>query len=736
MAALATLAVSLGLGGSFRQTLINEQFIVACWPLHEIASQRAKNIVRNRLHGFYGGANVTRGQVLGLPEGGIGALFGVTGYMEVADDSADAQTLNMSLSLGDFDIYFLFRTSTNDATLRCIAQKQETNTSGNGWRVGIQNGALVGFLRVSGVNIFTVTSGSGLADGNFHLGHLCYRPSVGRAEWFVDGVSSGSAVTGVTTEPQVTGGNLRLALHNDNTGQFLGTLGYVAIGREGNATLSTTLQTCRAWTALGRDVVADRGISLRYGIPGNGPTDRVASTGTLQFALDNSTRNSARLQGYYSPGHANCRAGFDLSIPVQLAFTYNGTTYYKFRGSIKSIQPMPWSRSKREVLVTCVDWMDVIADTLLADLETQIDRQSWEVFGEIVDRALKPPVNTNVAINSDVFAFALDNSKSESMSGLAEFQRITNSSFDKIFIQGDTSSGGLLRFQRRYDVQAVTPSAQFDNTMSALQFTYDRSAIVNIARPTYTPRTTGGSPVTLFDQQTTPLIRAGDTAVLGGAYTDPADPSAVRVGLNPTIAPTYAFTFNSAADGSGTDLTSSVLIVTDAGANSIEFTITNNSGVDGYVTQLSISGYPIYFYRPESPKYEDGDSVREHGPRKVDFEMPYQSDPDDAIAAARHVVESRKGRLSQVRSMRVFGDGDATRMTHVLAREVGHQIQLREAVITGSTYANFYIQEVALNVRPDGRIDATWALAPVNHVGGWWRLGTSALGTNTQLAWA
>jgi hypothetical protein len=46
-----------------------------------------------------------------------------------------------------------------------------------------------------------------------------------------------------------------------------------------------------AWTDVSADVLSD--LSCTYGISGGGPTDRVASTGSLTFQLDNSASNSA-----------------------------------------------------------------------------------------------------------------------------------------------------------------------------------------------------------------------------------------------------------------------------------------------------------------------------------------------------------------------------------------------------------------------------------------------------------
>lgn len=728
--------IEAGLGGSFRQTLVNEEHIVACWPLAEVASGSARNIVRNRLHGTYTGGPA-RGVSLGLPEGGMGVTFTGADYVEVPDDSADALLLNMSLASGDFDAYFLFSTSTNDGTLRCIVHKQTSGSASNGWYCAFQNGALKGFLRVAGVTIFTVTSASGLADGQIHLAHLNYRASSNTAQWYVDGGASGSSAAG-STEPAVVGGALRIGMFNDGAGGFIGTIGYVTIGREGNASLSATLQTQRDWTDLTEDVRLTRGINVRYGIPGTGPNDRVANIGSLIFALDNSPRNSGSQQSWYSPGHASARSGFDLSIPIRFSVTFNGTTYYKFRGVVKDVQPIAGVNETQEVLVTCVDWMDVAADTMLTGVEPLISQESWLVWGRMVDAADRAPVSVVFWSNdTDVFPYALDNSRSEEMPALTEFQRIAQSDFNKTVIRGDTATGGVLSYYDRVTLQSLISVAQFDNSMNDLEFVYARDSIINRARATYYPRTVGGSPVDLFVLESPRTVKAGEMIEIEGPYTDPNEAGAVRIGrTNAATTPTVAV--NTASDGSGTDITADCEIVTDAGANQVRFTVTNHSAFDGYVTQAELAGTPIYFYDPETVPYSDGDSIRRHGIRgrgTGDIDMVYQATGENAEAAARHVVVSRANPLSNVRSLSFVADRSEALMTQALSREPMDRIDVRETMVTGSAYVTFDIHEVQYSVDENGFLTTTWALAPVNDIGGWWKLGVSQLSVDTRLAW-
>src|SRR5205085_5931266 len=162
---LATIALYQGHGGSFRRTIADNDDLVACWPLSEISSiEYVRNIVSTDYPGTITGSDINLGYPVDIPEGTLGLRLTGAGaaYMEVPH--ADA----LCLAGGAIDILFLVVTSTNDATVRCIVQKQDTNSTGNGWHVALVSGAIEFYLKVGGVTVFNFTRGS-IADGQTHL---------------------------------------------------------------------------------------------------------------------------------------------------------------------------------------------------------------------------------------------------------------------------------------------------------------------------------------------------------------------------------------------------------------------------------------------------------------------------------------------------------------------------------------------------------------------------------------
>jgi hypothetical protein len=732
--AVPVYTVDLGLGGSFRQTLLDsEDAIVACWPLSELTTASSiRDIVDGLYPGTITGGDINMGYPVDIPEGALGLrLTGAgTAYMEVPHASA------LCLAGGAIDITFLWVTSTNDATNRCIVQKQDTNSSGNGWHVSMQNGAIEFYLKVAGVEVFNFQRGS-IADGAVHKVRCCYDPTgTSTARIMIDGVLSGATVTGVSTLPGTTTANLRVGLFTDGAGQAIGVVSYVTLGTSGDHTLAATLQATLAWTAITSHVRGDDGLHLQYGIQGSDPSARVASIGTLQFVLRNKNPSTGA-KGYYSIGHANTRTGFNLGNPVRLTATISTTTYFKFRGVIASVTPEPGQYGELDAHIVAVDWMAVAAGTNLAGLATQIDQDAWECLGFVVDLADKPPCSTAVTTSTGQFPYAFDNSQVESMSALTELQRIAMSDQFHVFLKGDTTTGGVLTLQSRAQRQALTASAQFaDSALSGLEIAHDSESMVNRCQITYVPRTEGTPGSVLYGLQAPYAITSKANVVIEGTYADPAQ-DGVRIGAVDTITTvaTTDYQMWSNSNGTGRDMTTSLQVRELAGANGVQFIVHNADDADGYITRLQLRGTPLYHYAPATVTHSDADSIRTYGARPVAFEMPYQADGLAALNAAILTVNASKDPLSSVRELRFTTGANNTLTTQALAREVGDLIEIKEAVTLGTVYRKFYIQHVRLDINAAGGMACAWTLAPVNSQNGFWILGTSILGTDTVLGW-
>jgi hypothetical protein len=512
------------------------------------------------------------------------------------------------------------------------------------------------------------------------------------------------------------------------------------------------------WTAITTDVLTP--LRITYGINGAGPSDRTASAGSCTFTLNNSAANSAGKVGYYSPGGPLARTGFTLGIRVrvQLQDPATATWSVKFLGSIVSIKPTPGSYGPRTVQVIATDWIDEAARATVSGLTTQLNKRSDEILTTLIGNVSRAPQAQSIATGKDTYAYALDTARDDKPNPvLQEIARVVASELGYFYVKGD----GTAVFEARFSRIATSDAATFDNTMAGLDVQTTRDNLLTRVQVVTHPRTVDGSTQVLYQLKSVTDIPIGGSLTLLAGYTDPNN-RAERVGGTSMVTPvaTTDYLANSAADGSGTDLTALISIVTSFGGNGVRFDITNNATVVAYITKLQARGLGIYDYQNTVAEDKDTLLAATYGETVASIDMPYQSKPSVGLDAARYLLSlysapqvgvwylgtagsSELGVTTQleyyvqstVGSVRI-APKTAALQTQILTREVGDRIALKEAV-TGLS-KSFYIQAVDLTIDAPGYPTVIWQLAPADTVA-YWRLqtaGFSELGNTTRLAYA
>lgn len=463
-----------------------------------------------------------------------------------------------------------------------------------------------------------------------------------------------------------------------------------------------------------------------YGIPGVGPADRTASTGTHTFTLQNHTP-----AGYYSLEHANKRAGFAIGIGVRLSYLIGATRYYKSIGRLAVVVPSAGS-TRPIVKCTAVDWMDSAARYRLTSLAMQTNKRADELITSVVAAMPDQPVSVSYDTGSETYVLSLD----QTVEAAAELQKIVASEFGFLYLRGDTTGGGKLVFKSRTSrlVAGAADAAFTDDEIQGLDVPYNRDEVLNVIRAVTHPRTQDGAATTvLYQLQSTPLVTAGDTVELAGDYTDP-NQRAVRVSGKDMVAPvaTTDYLMNSQADGLGSNLTANFTVTAAYTGNAVFYTITNNGAVDGYITFLRSRGRGIYDFSPVTAKAISQDSIDAYGQQDADVDMPYQSDPTvgEAVAGFVRTRYSTPIGASTIK-LQVIGS-TAALLLQVIAREPGDRITITESQ-TGLDIAGFINHvRLTLGVVPT----ATWTIYRAEPVG-YWNLevpGYSELGLTTRLA--
>ena len=525
------------------------------------------------------------------------------------------------------------------------------------------------------------------------------------------------------------------------------------LGVEDSSELGTSTRIDGIVTNITSDiVVGSSDVELSYGVSGTGPLDRVADTGMLTFTLDNSSSNTHGAQGAYSPGHANALAGWDVGNMIELRITYSGTTYYKFTGTLISISPAAGQYQSETVSCQAVDWMDEAAISKVKGVTVQSNKRSDELIKDLVDNAVTvPPKDTSYAEGQSTFVTAFDNLLDAQTSVLRALHDCVISELGYLYIKGDTTSGGVLTFEdRHHRPKTGSASGTFSNTMTGLDVSRGRDGIINTVYVVVHPRTTDASTSVLYELTTTgstPSIPPGSTITINCPYRE-ASINAYRVAAATIINPVSATDWiaNTAADGTGTNITSDVAVtVKTQAANAVDLEITNNNiSSTAYLTTLQIRGTAIRDVTDTVMSATDDLSMNKYGERDSRVDMKYESNAGEfGNEIANWILNIYKDPRYVVNGFQLASNTSDYMMTQSLSREPGDKITFAETM-TGITTTDsgievgYFINGVRMTIAAGGIITTEWILAPATATQAWVlnQVNSSELGLTTILGFA
>jgi hypothetical protein len=352
------------------------------------------------------------------------------------------------------------------------------------------------------------------------------------------------------------------------------------------------------------DILSDPPIVCAYGIQGTSPADRIGSTGTLTFSLNNSESNSAHTLGYYSLLHPSKRAGFDPNMQIRFVLTHGATVAYKFYGRLGSVTPTTGAHDKRDVQCEARDWMDMAALLDLPDLDVQVGELGSTIVSRILDRlrGSDQPLLRDIETSLDTYPLALDQTTSGQRPKVREvLNQLALSGYEYGYIKGDLSSGGTFKWENRHH-RVLQQSAQIDLTdaqTTSVVTSVSVDDVFSLIQIFVSPSSVDEFPTTvLYDLQTTEtVVLAGATFdVLFGAYRDPLNSEPCGgIDLRTPI-PYEDYTMNTLADGTGTDCTAFFTVTPTFTAIGVSWTLTNNGPSPAYVTRLRAVGKAIRRY--------------------------------------------------------------------------------------------------------------------------------------------
>ena len=476
------------------------------------------------------------------------------------------------------------------------------------------------------------------------------------------------------------------------------------------------------WTDISEDVLPP--IYFSAGILGNELTDRVASPGAITFALNNSSTNSGGLDGYYSPGHVNCRSGFDVGIVVRLKITIESLTVYsRYRVYAEGIIVAPGSYGKRITKVTAYDWMEEssINEVVLPTLV--YDKTADEIIQSIVGGLPASAQPKNVSLESGVTefntAFDLVRKKTKARS---EFVKYMLAEFGYIYRMRNQADGETLRMENRTvrsliaslqplrvpadesdylvtenDDYLVTENDDYLMVSTSQEASFDGADIIgmpdtergnhlyNSVRVLTHPRYVDSTTVQLWEL-TKPFTLAPDEEKTYTIYfRDPNNKDNKIAGfdiINPPVSGTD-YDFNSSEGGGGTDLNASLTITyVSVGANGVEIYVKNNHGsLAGWMVTQQVRGKGIYTYDQIESQREDETSIQNYGLRELSIDMQAQDEPLYGDSFADLLLEQNKEPVSIAEWLLINANRSSKCLYGLLQLEIGTRFHFDDAQV-------------------------------------------------------
>jgi hypothetical protein len=360
----------------------------------------------------------------------------------------------------------------------------------------------------------------------------------------------------------------------------------------------------------------------------------VAETGST--AHEYTDNHGTGLAGYYSPGHANCRAGFAKGIRLRLTICYNDEPYSQgIYWIIKDPLPTPGAFGQLLTRVEATDWLGVAKETPMAPLAIQTSKSVGALIPYVLAVCPTQPDNTTSYMDGDsVLATAYDKDDMSRENVYSILGKLARSELGRIYLAG----AGILVFEKR-NIRAddKVTDGTLDNVMEALEFFPDETAYDQV-RVTINPRTVDSVAVQLAKQDEKMKLTPGESKTFTLYYTDPVGGGRISGTdiVQPLVAGTH-FKFGSSS-GSSQDLNAYLSITLVVGGNSVTVTVENIGTKKGWINLFIIEGKGIYTSDPYTATSGTGLCV-------LTFDMPYQSNPlvADAVCAGLYNFISAAG---------------------------------------------------------------------------------------------
>ena len=284
-------------------------------------------------------------------------------------------------------------------------------------------------------------------------------------------------------------------------------------------------------------------------------------------------------------------------------------------------------------------------------------------------------------------------------------------------VDASTDSDEVLVSEGRETRDDVTSSATFtDEDLSGIGTKYGQHYYNDVKTIVYPRKVDAAATSVLFTLNHSIKILAGETEVFTGRFKDP-DQKAQYITGRDMVTPvaTTDYLFNTASDGSGSNITSDLTVTADYGANGVEYTLVNGNAGTGYVTFLQARGKGIYVYDKVEYNEEYADGIAADGRRTLNVSMPYQGDPIFGKDAAEIIIDIAKEKRLDIQSITFEANKNATLIEYFRDLSVGDRITLDLDDL--DIEDDFFINGINVTITENGIAFCTYTLFPQITIG-------------------
>lgn len=494
-----------------------------------------------------------------------------------------------------------------------------------------------------------------------------------------------------------------------------------------------------SWIDVSQDVINSQ--EVEYGIPGSTFNDRTAVTGQLKFTLKN---DSTALNGKYTytPGKQNQLVGFKTGVKVRYTLTYAGESYVKFYGRIKKIE---LDAENQEVKVTALDYIDVLSEYPVSDLTVQLNQTASTATKYMIDSLPIKPLATKYGDCIETFPSVFDTAKNSSRV-LSEINKLCLSEVGYAYIRRDRINGETLVIEGRNSRDETTDikqfpvsvpfspnflledgsgnllledglgnilveeiqEASFSNDSIAQDVSYGENVSNHITITSYPRRIdSASSPVVLYSLNSRVSLAPGETKTFTGKYIDPQN-LATSITAYSTISPVSGtdFTMFSSQDGTGTNLTASLIALSVRSSTQVTWTLTNSGGAAGYA-YVQVRGRGIYLYENQQYVTSGSQSILDNGIKTLNIEQKYQTNSYLSADFANLVLSQEQEPRLRLNKISYLANVSDFIFNGFLNLDIGDMIRIQEDDYSINNY--YFINSVKFT-QNSGFIEFTWGL--------------------------